>query len=439
MTQLNNKLDSRILNPAVIVAALGNFVDVFDLVLFAVVRVRSLKELGFTPEQITNEGTQLLDWQMGGMLLGGILWGIMGDKKGRLSVLFASIFTYSIANIANGFVETMEMYIFWRFIAGIGLAGELGAGITLVTEVMPKEKRGYGAMIVAALGLLGAVAAKFVVDALDWRIAYYIGGGMGLLLLVLRISVQESQMFEKVKSENRGTQGNFLALFRCFVSFDKKDWDLFSRYARCVLMGVPIWYVIGILIHLSPEFGRELGIHQDVDVGYAVMISYGGAALGDLLSGTISQFMRSRIKVMIIFLCLDATASVVYHFIAGWDLHSFYSFFFFFGIGGGFWLMLLTISAEQFGTNIRATVTTTVPNFVRGSVIAIHGLFHFLRIPHTIDFSFIHSSMVFHFDLGFTFIQSSMIVGAIVFVIAILSAISMRETFGKDMNFTEDI
>lgn len=415
MAELNNKFDSRILNPAVVVAALGNFVDVFDLVLFGVVRVQSLEELGLSPDQITDIGTQLLNWQMIGMLLGGILWGVMGDKKGRLSVLFGSIFTYSIANIANGMVDTVEMYALWRFIAGIGLAGELGAGITLVTEVMPKEKRGYGAMIVAALGLLGAVAAKYTVELFDWRMAYYVGGGLGLMLLALRVSVKESAMFQESKVK-KATQGNFIALFT--------NWNLFSKYIRCILMGVPIWYVIGILITLSPEFGRELGIQGEVDAGYAFMISYGGAALGDVISGTLSQFMKSRVKVMVIFLCLDAAVSAVYHSITGWDLSSFYSFFFFFGLGGGFWLMLLTISAEQFGTNIRATVTTTVPNFVRGSIVIINFFFIMLRDWIGGDDGFFHASII---------------VGAIVFSIAVLSAASMTETFGKDMNFDEDI
>ncbi len=411
MAELNNKFDSRILNPAVIVAALGNFVDVFDLVLFGVVRVQSLKDLGLTDTQITEIGTDLLNWQMVGMLLGGILWGVMGDRKGRLSVLFGSIFTYSVANIANGMVESVEWYAVWRFVAGVGLAGELGAGITLVTEVMPKEKRGYGAMIVAALGLLGAVAAKSTVDLFDWRTAYYVGGGLGMVLLLLRISVRESEMFQESKSKEV-SKGNFIALIT--------RRDLVSKYIRCILMGIPIWYVIGILIVLSPEFGKILGIEGEVDAGYAIMISYGGAALGDLISGTVSQFMKSRIKVMVIFLCLDATVSTVYHSIAGWDLHSFYSFFFFFGLGGGFWLMLLTISAEQFGTNIRATVTTTVPNFVRGSFVGVHLLFTWVK-----DW------------VGFY--HASIIVGALVFSVAILSAASMPETFGKDMNFNEEI
>ena len=410
--QIGSAQTTKLLNPAVIVAALGNFVDTYDLVLFGVVRIASLKDLGYTGEALTNEGTFVLDMQMFGMLLGGILWGVMGDKRGRLSVLFGSIFLYSIANIANGFVESIEAYALWRFIAGIGLAGELGAGITLVTEVMPKERRGYGAMIVAAMGLLGAVAAGWTAQHLEWRTSYFIGGILGIMLLLLRVSVRESGMFESVVKHQKVGRGEFLALFT--------DFDRFLRYLKCILMGLPIWYVIGILIVLSPEFGKILGIKGEINPGTAIMISYGGGALGDLLSGTLSQFLKSRLKVMVIFICLDAIIVILYHNVHGWSLTSFYAFFFLFGIGGGFWLILLTISAEQFGTNIRATVTTTVPNFIRGAFVIVSWLFGTLK-------------------MFMDFYYASITVGVICFGVALISINGLEETFGKDMDYTEEL
>ena len=411
--------NSRILNPAVIVAALGNFVDVYDLVLFGVVRVSSLKDMGLTGDAATEEGIFLLNVQMIGMLIGGILWGVLGDKKGRLSVLFGSIIMYSVANIANGMVNSMEMYAVWRFIAGVGLAGELGAGITLVTEVMPKEKRGYGAMIVAAVGLLGAVAAAITAGQFEWRTAYFVGGGLGLMLLLLRVSVRESEMFQESKNKS-SNHGNFFLLF--------SKWSRFKKYVQCILMGLPIWYVIGIPIVLSPEFARILGVEGEVSVGTAVMLSYGGAAIGDLLSGTLSQILKSRLKVMVVFLILDASVSLVYHTLWDASLDMFYAIFFFFGLAGGFWLMLLTISAEQFGTNIRATVTTTVPNFVRGGAVLINLVFLSGKI-------FLENSMGYSVEEAFYY--SSLFCLALFFGTALLSVRGMDETFSVDMDFNE--
>lgn len=351
----------KILNAAVIVAALGYFVDIYDLLLFSIVRVPSLQALGYSGEQLTNHGIFLLNIQMVGMLVGGIFWGILGDKKGRLSVLFGSICLYSIANIANGFVTTIEGYSLWRLVAGIGLAGELGAGITLVTEIMPKEKRGLATTIVASVGVSGAVAAYFVAQFFSWEVCYFIGGGLGLSLLALRIGVRESAMFAKTLHQKHASRGDFLSLF--------KDAGRFLKYLKCIIIGVPLWFVVGILITLSPEFGKVLGVQGEVSAGAAVACCYGGLVVGDILSGFLSQILKSRKKVVYVFLTLAVISVSAYFSLTGLSVTAFYFICFFLGLSVGYWVIFMTIAAEQFGTNIRATVTTTVPNFVRGAVV----------------------------------------------------------------------
>jgi putative MFS transporter len=287
----------KLFGAAVIVASLGYFVDIYDLLLFSIVRVPSLISLGLTGEALTNAGIFLLNVQMIGLLVGGICWGILGDKKGRLYVLFGSIFIYSAANIANGFVHSVESYAVWRFIAGFGLAGELGAGITLVAELMPKEKRGYATTIIASVGVSGAVVGYFIAQHFDWRTAYFIGGGLGLALLFLRVSVAESGMFGKTKEDDTVKRGNFLMLLK------KKR---FFKYIRCIVIGVPLWFIVGILITLSPEFGKLLGVKGSVNAGAAVACCYTGLVIGDIASGLLSQFLKSRIKVVYtyLFLCM---------------------------------------------------------------------------------------------------------------------------------------
>ena len=295
---------------AITVAALGYFVDIYDLLLFSIIRVASLKDLGLSGEELTHTGIFLLDIQMAGMLIGGIAWGILGDRKGRLSVLFGSILMYSLANVANGFVNSVGAYAVWRFIAGLGLAGELGAGITLVAELMPKAKRGYATMLVASVGISGAVAAYFVSSLFHWRTSFFIGGGLGLLLLLLRIGVAESGMFTQIRSV--ADKGNFLALFRSRSNVVK--------YIRCILVGVPLWFVVGILVTLSPEFGRLRGIQGEISGGLAIAWCYGGMALGDVASGLLSQYLRSRVKVVYLFLSLALMAVCIYLFVPGISL-----------------------------------------------------------------------------------------------------------------------
>lgn len=396
----------------VIVAALGYFVDIYDLLLFSIVRVTSLKSLHVVTEQdLLEKGIYLINAQMAGLLVGGILWGIMGDKRGRLSVLFGSILLYSLANIANGFVTSVDQYAFLRFIAGIGLAGELGAGITLVSEVLPTRLRGYGTTIVASVGLFGAVAANLVAHTVkdNWQVAYFIGGGLGLALLITRISVFESGIFLQVK-EQTSDRGNFIKLF---TSRDK-----LSRFLSCIFIGLPIWFVIGILITFSPELAREIGFTGNVVAGDAVMISYLGLVAGDISSGLLSQYVRSRRRVVLWFILFTLAFIVVYLFAPIKSMSFFYVCTFFLGFGVGYWALFVTIAAEQFGTNLRSTVATTVPNFIRGTVV-----------PLTIAFKFLHD------QIGI--INSALVVGLCTIIISLVALRTLKETFGRDLTFLE--
>ncbi|WP_255493213.1 MFS transporter [Flavobacterium sp. SOK18b] len=406
---------TRILNAAVIVAALGYFVDIYDLLLFGIVRTDSLIDLGITGDAIRNQGEYLISMQMFGMLFGGILWGILGDKKGRISVLFGSIIMYSVANIANGMVTTVDGYAFWRLIAGIGLAGELGAGITLVTESLPKEKRGYGTMIVVAVGVSGAVAAYLVYQVFqDWRLCYYAGGILGLLLLFLRIKISESKMFQDAHKSTE-KKGDFLSLF--------SNKTRFYKYLKCILIGVPLWFLVGVLITFSPEFAKALGVqgYETIAAGKAIAWCYGGLVFGDIASGLISQWLKSRKKVMALFLLLNLI--MVFIFLNAFNITTitFYTLCFLMGFSVGYWVLFVTIAAEQFGTNIRATVTTTVPNLVRGSLPLILLIYSFFR------------DRVFDGEI----LKSAMIVGTLLSIIALTALWNLKETFDTDLDYSE--
>lgn len=410
------KTDNRpvsIFNIAVIVASLGYFVDIYDLLLFTIVRVPSLKSLGVPQHEIdAGAGMLLINIQMVGLLIGGIFWGIIGDKKGRLSVLFGSILIYSVANIANGFVQSINGYVLWRFVAGFGLAGELGAGITLVSEILPKEKRGYGTMIVATVGVSGAVAANLIAKLVgDWRICYFIGGGLGLGLLILRVSVMESHLFNAVKSST-ASRGSFVALFT--------NRDRFIKYLKCMLLGTPTWFVVGILIAFSNKFATVMEVKGAISPGDAVAFCYAGLVLGDFASGLISQLWQSRRKVMLLFLAFTAVMVGVYLNLHGVETWVFYTVCFILGFSVGFWAIFVTIAAESFGTNLRATVATTVPNFARGMLPLISILF-----VKTQNY--------------FTYLQSGAIVAVICIGVALITAWKVEETFGKDLNYLEEI
>lgn len=407
-----SKSTASVFSIPVFVAALGYFVDIYDLLLYTIVRVPSLHSLGLNDVQIKNEGLHIINMQMYGLLLGGILWGVLGDKKGRLSVLFGSILLYSAANFANGFVQTVDQYAWARFVAGLGLAGELGAGITLVSEILPKEKRGVGTSLVAGVGLTGAVLAYFISQAFDWRVCYYIGGGLGIILLVLRISVAESGMFSQLKSQDV-VRGNFLMFFT--------SGKRFKKYLLSILIGLPTWYVIGILVSFSREFGKAFGISEEIAPGKAIMLAYVGISLGDILIGLLSQALHSRKKALFIFYGLTIVSVIVYFMQTNGTAAGMYRICALLGFSTGFWAIFVTMGAEQFGTNLRATAATTIPNMVRGSLPLIVLLFN----------------NILQVKLKYNIVTSGMITGGIIIMITLIAAWYTEETFTKDLNYVE--
>jgi len=389
------------------VAALGYFVDIYDLLLFSIIRIPSLESIGVA--NVTDVGLLILNTQMFGLLLGGILWGVLGDRLGRTRVLFLSIALYSVGNILNGFVQTGMQYAIIRFFTGIGLAGELGAGITLVSELLPKEKRGIGTSVVAGVGLTGAVVAFFIAQLFDWRTCYFIGGGLGILLLFMRLSVFESGLFEKMEQKKSIVRGNF------FMLFSKRE--RFMRYLRSILIGLPTWFVVGILISFSPEFARQLGIEETIDPGMGIMISYSAIAIGDVVIGLLSQRLQSRKKAMHVFYGITIVGMVLF-FTASSALQLYISTGIM-GFGTGFWAVFVTIGAENFGTNLRATAATTIPNMVRGSLNGISALF---------------------IGLGtyISYVGSGIATAIIVMAITYWAISGLNETFGRDLDFMEE-
>jgi MFS transporter, putative metabolite:H+ symporter len=421
-----DKKDYRLLfSLPVIVAALGYFVDIYDLLLFAIVRIPSLATLGVPEDERLATGEFLLTIQMSGLLIGGLIWGIMGDKKGRLSVLFGSILLYSLANIANGFVTTVPQYAILRFIAGVGLAGELGAGVTLVSETLPTHLRGYAVALIATVGLMGAVVANIITKFFEWQTAYFIGGGLGLLLLLARVSVFESGIFLKMKVK-AVKRGDFFQLFNNRARFKK--------FLGCIFIGLPIWFVIGILVTFSPEFATALGISGKVNAGDAIMLSYIGLAVGDLSSGIISQLIGSRKRVVFTFITLTLAFVVLYLFIPVKTVQFFYVCCFLLGIAIGYWALFVTIAAEQFGTNLRSTVATSVPNFIRGTVVPLILLFKFLRDSIGSAYGEGTSEQVAHSN---GMIYGALLVGLLTVGIAFIALRAIDETFGRDLNFEE--
>lgn len=395
---------------AVIVAALGYFVDIYDLLLFSIIRIPSLKSFGLDDAAIAKDGLKIINIQMMGLLVGGIFWGILGDKKGRLKVLYASIILYSLGNIANGFVQTVNQYAAVRFITGLGLAGELGAGITLVSELLSKEKRGIGTSLVAGVGLTGAVFAFFIKQHFEWRTCYFIGGGLGFLLLFLRVGVLESGMFKDVQ-QSSVRKGNFLMLF--------SNGKRFKKYITAIFIGLPTWYVIGILVTFSKEFAVKMDMQGVVDPGKAVMFAYAAISIGDVASGFISQWMKSRKRAVLLFYVLTIIGIGWFFNLHGQPVNSLYAACALLGFATGFWAIFVTMAAEQFGTNIRATVATTVPNMVRGSLNLVSWLFVAMQAQQG-------------------YLKSGWITGIVVMIIGIVSLIFTEETFGKDLNYTEE-
>jgi MFS family permease len=400
----------------ILIAALGYFVDIYELLLFSIVRKPSLIGLGVADEKIALliASTKVINWQMTGLLIGGILWGVMGDKKGRLSVLFGSIILYSVANFATGYVQTVDQYAWARFIGGIGLAGELGAGITLVSELLPRSKRGLGTSLVAGVGLLGAVFAYFTFKATDdWRLCYKIGGVLGVCLLLLRVSVSESLMYSNIKSANV-QRGNFFMFFT--------NAKRFKKYILAILIGLPTWYVIGILMNFSNRFSADLYTGSLVDSGKATMFGYIGISVGDVTIGLISQYFKSRKKALFLFYGFTIISCFLYFSTLNNSDPMMYLICGLLGFSSGFWAIFVTMGAEQFGTNLRATAATTIPNMVRGALPLINLMF--------LD--------LFQETWGWNLIKSGIVTGIVVMCIAIIAAWFTEETFRKKMNFLEN-
>lgn len=403
-----------ILSLPVIVAALGYFVDIYDLLLFTIVKKSSMLGVGSTDTTLLTDSTRVINWQMFGLLIGGIVWGVLGDKKGRLSVLFGSIILYSIANLVTGFVQTVDQYAACRFTAGLGLAGELGAGITLVSEILPKNKRGVGTSLVAGIGLFGAVFAYFTYQLThDWRLCYKIGGGLGVGLLLLRVSVAESGMFKNLAQEAGVSRGNFFMFF--------SNAKRFKKYALAVLIGLPTWYVIGILVNQSDRFGKAMFGSTTIDSGRSIMFAYAAIAIGDILIGLISQAFKSRKKALLLFYIICIISLFVFFSSINNSDNSMYAICAMLGFSTGFWAIFVTMGAEQFGTNLRATAATTIPNLVRGVLPLINMLF--------LD--------LFQKTWGWNLIKSGMVTGTIVMTVTMVAYYFTEETFSKDLNYLE--
>ena len=406
----------------VIVAALGYFVDIYDLVLFNVVKKESLLAIGLSGAELEHYDTSLFNWQMGGMLIGGLLWGILGDKRGRVQVLFGSIVLYSFANIANAFVDNTTSYALWRVVAGIGLAGELGAGITLVVESMERTQRGWGTMVIVTFGALGGVVARLVggqgaawSDALGlglqgWQMAYIVGGVLGLVLLVLRAGAFESGLFKKALESTAVVKGNFFMLFQ--------NAKRAKMYIASVLIGLPIWFTVGVLINKSHVIGAALGVRGEVITGDSVMWSYVGLSIGDLLSGALSQWLQSRKKVVLMYLAMLSICVSIYLLRSNVSLAWFHFMCAMLGASTGFWALFVTMASEQFGTNLRSTVTNTAPNFVRGATI-----------PITLGFTALIPA------LGANY--AALVVGVICLSISAICTLYVDETFHRDMDHVE--
>ena len=394
----------------VLVASLGYFVDIYDIVIFSIVRIPSFQDIGISPENMRVDGEYVLNMQMGGLLIGGLVWGIIGDKFGRLKVLFGSILMYSIANICNAFVHDLHTYAIIRFIAGFGLAGELGAGITLVSETMGRTKRGYGTMIIATVGVLGAVLAFYIAEHFSWRNAYIAGGGIGLLLLLLRVGTFESHLYQK-SIPSHIKKGSVAMLFN--------NKDRFLRYLYCLLIGLPIWFVVGIFVTQAPEFGHALGATETLSAGKGILFTYLGISLGDLLAGLFAQIIKSRRITVLVFQIGILISSILYLTSQGITPQRFNWLAFFMGLGVGYWATFVTIASEQFGTNLRSTVTTTAPNFVRGALIPSTFLFEY----------FVAKTNIITAGYIMIFILSGL---------AIFAVFQLKESFDKDLNYLEE-
>jgi predicted MFS family arabinose efflux permease len=399
---------SRLGGPLLFVT-LGYFVDVFDLLLFAVVRVESIRDLGMGSRTV-EVGALLQNAQLVGLMLGGLVWGAIGDRRGRRAALYGSILLYSLANLANATVTSVPQYAFWRFIAGFGLAGELGAGLTLVGEMVDRRERGTATTLVATLGTTGAMAAAIVGQLVPWRWAYAIGGLLGLALLTLRLSVHDSPMFARA----HGTSARPGDIRRLIDTRERA-----ARYLRTILIGVPIWFTVGVLVTFAPEFARHLGVTGEVVAGHTILVFYAGGSLGDLACGLLSQALRSRRRAVAAFYALSVPAIAAYLFGVARTPAAFYVVCAWLGFASGFWAVMVTMAVEQFGTDLRATVATSVPTFVRASAV-----------PMTLGFLALRP--------GLGIAPAAGVIGAVAILAASWALWHLPETYGRDLDFVED-
>ena len=398
----------------VIVGALGFFVDIYDLLLFNIVRKSSFRDLGVPEDAMKDIGESIISWQMFGLTIGGILWGMMGDKKGRKSVLFGSILLYSLATIGNGFVQTVEQYTWLRFIAGLGLAGELGASITLTSELLPKEKRGIAAALIATSGVMGTITAYFVhnLSGENWRLCYFIGGGMGIALLFLRVGVLDSKLYDVTKNA-QVKMGNFLMILN--------NQERFWRYMRCIFIGLPVWFVIGVMISFSDEFAKRFGI-EDFDQPKALMLQYVALAFGDMGAGFLSNYLRSRKKTLLIYYGILSFFMILFFALkGGGNAFNMYAICMGLGFGSGISVVYITMSAEQFGTNLRATAAISIPNLVRGFLPLILVIFQYLRRDQMLN----------------NYVTAAWVTGLFIVALGLWSVIKTKETFEKDLDYLE--
>lgn len=395
---------------AIVVAALGYFVDVYDIWLFSVLRKASLAGIGIPLERQRAIGEALLNWQMGGFVAGAVIFGIIADRRGRLAVLFSSILLYSLANLANAAVTDYWGYAACRFVAGIGLAGELGAGVALVSELVKAEGRGWATTFVASVGVAGSVAAPIVGSLTEWRMSYVIGGVMGLALLGLRVGVFESSLFEAGRKREDIRRGDLRALFA--------NGERTRRYLATILVGTPVWFFAGLMMTFAPEIQAGLGISDPVAAPLAVGTAALGLTIGDVLFGGLSQGLKSRKRAFLLayaWMTLGIAAILLF----ARDGRTFLGMMFFTGLGAGFWAVFVTTCGETFGTNLRGTVATTAASFVRGLVIPLVLLRNALERP-----------------VGF--IPATAAVGTLVLVLALWSVAVLPETYGRDLDFYEE-
>jgi hypothetical protein len=247
-------------------------------------------------------------------------------------------------------------------------------------------------------------------ELFDWRTCYYIGGALGLTLLLLRMQVKESVLFKQVKQAGV-KRGDFL------MFFNNKERALL--YLRCIMIGIPAWYIIGVLVTFSDQFGKEFGI-EGIDPGKAIMYQYMAIAFGDLTAGLLSKLLNSRKKALFVFYGITTLFLGLYFGLrGGGSAQNMYWLCAGLGFGTGFSVIYITMSAEQFGTNLRATAAVTIPNMVRGALPLIIILFKGMR------------------NWTGSYVTGAVLTGALLMLIAVYAAIGIRETYNKELDFVE--